>query len=149
MSDQTRPWPRLSAVQRWGPAALVLVVFAALGAVATTRSPSGTTTTKSPTTQASLADNPDLPRTYAEASQDGSARETTWANCDTTTGRIKFPSVYAPPCVPEATGSNGGATYQGCHRRHHHDRLLLGAGQRHHRLDRRPARQARGDRRER
>jgi hypothetical protein len=113
MSDQTRPWPRLSVLQRWGPAALVIVVCAALGAVATTRSPSGTSTEKAPTTQATLADNPELPRTYAEAKKGGTAGDTTWANCDTSTGKIKFPSVYAPPCVPKATGNNGGATYQG------------------------------------
>jgi len=33
--------------------------------------------------------------------------------CDTTTGRIKVPSIYAPPCVEPFTGDNGGATYQG------------------------------------
>ena len=33
--------------------------------------------------------------------------------CDTATGRIKIPSLYAPPCVPPLQGSNGGATYQG------------------------------------
>jgi hypothetical protein len=34
-------------------------------------------------------------------------------NCDTTTGRIKIPSAYAPPCVAPFTGKNGGATSQG------------------------------------
>jgi ABC-type branched-subunit amino acid transport system substrate-binding protein len=34
-------------------------------------------------------------------------------NCDTTTGRVKIPSVYAPPCVEQFTGNNGGATGQG------------------------------------
>ena len=34
-------------------------------------------------------------------------------NCDTTTGRVKIPSVYAPPCVQQFTGKNGGATSQG------------------------------------
>jgi hypothetical protein len=34
-------------------------------------------------------------------------------NCDTTTGRVKIPSVYAPPCVQPFTGKNGGATSQG------------------------------------
>src|SRR5215218_9229295 len=31
-------------------------------------------------------------------------------NCDTTTGRVKIPSVYAPPCVQPFTGKNAGAT---------------------------------------
>jgi ABC-type branched-subunit amino acid transport system substrate-binding protein len=34
-------------------------------------------------------------------------------NCDTTTGRVKIPSVYAPPCVQPFTGKNGGSTSQG------------------------------------
>lgn len=34
-------------------------------------------------------------------------------NCDTTTGRVKIPTVYAPPCVQPFTGKNGGATSQG------------------------------------
>ena len=34
-------------------------------------------------------------------------------NCDPATGRIKVPTIYAPPCVPVFSGDNGGATYQG------------------------------------
>ena len=34
-------------------------------------------------------------------------------NCDTTTGRVKIPSVYAPPCIQPFQGNNGGATAQG------------------------------------
>jgi hypothetical protein len=34
-------------------------------------------------------------------------------NCDLATGRIRMPTVYAPPCVPPFRGDNGGATTQG------------------------------------
>jgi hypothetical protein len=34
-------------------------------------------------------------------------------NCDPATGRIKVPTVYAPPCVPPFSGDNGGATAPG------------------------------------
>lgn len=34
-------------------------------------------------------------------------------NCDAGTGRIRLPSVYAPPCVPLFTGNNDGNTYPG------------------------------------
>jgi hypothetical protein len=34
-------------------------------------------------------------------------------DCDPATGRVKIPSLYAFPCVPAFSGSNGGATYQG------------------------------------
>jgi hypothetical protein len=37
----------------------------------------------------------------------------TSASCDPATGRVKIPSIYAPPCVPDFSGDNGGATYQG------------------------------------
>lgn len=35
------------------------------------------------------------------------------AGCDQATGRIKVPTIFAPPCVPAFGGNNGGATYQG------------------------------------
>src|SRR5687767_14484116 len=35
------------------------------------------------------------------------------ADCDTSTGRIKVPTIAAPPCVPPFSGDNGGSTYQG------------------------------------
>ena len=35
------------------------------------------------------------------------------ADCDTTTGRIKVPTKFAPPCMPAFTGSNGGKTWNG------------------------------------
>jgi hypothetical protein len=34
-------------------------------------------------------------------------------DCDPETGRIRLPSVYAPPCVEPFAGDNGGATHQG------------------------------------
>src|SRR5260370_19559973 len=36
-------------------------------------------------------------------------------NCDVTTGRVKLPTVYAPPCVQPVTGKNGGETSQRVH----------------------------------
>ncbi|HMC38364.1 MAG TPA: hypothetical protein VKI19_01800, partial [Acidimicrobiales bacterium] len=33
--------------------------------------------------------------------------------CDPKTGRDMLPTLYAPPCVPAWSGSNGGATYNG------------------------------------
>ena len=35
------------------------------------------------------------------------------ADCDTTTGRIKVPTKFAPPCLPAFSGSNGGKTWNG------------------------------------
>lgn len=39
--------------------------------------------------------------------------DTSSPNCDPATGRIRVPTFYAPPCLPEFSGDNGGATYQG------------------------------------
>lgn len=113
MSDDKRPWPKMSPLQRWGPMVLVLATIVALAAVATNRTPTSTTATATSTTVRSYADNPALPITYAEAKAKGTTTRYRWANCDPTTGRIRYPSVYAPPCVPEVSGSNGGATSQG------------------------------------
>ncbi|HET6874183.1 MAG TPA: hypothetical protein VFH70_05355 [Acidimicrobiales bacterium] len=33
--------------------------------------------------------------------------------CDPATGRVKIPSLYAPPCEPPYNGNNGGSTYPG------------------------------------
>ena len=41
------------------------------------------------------------------------AEEAMTAACDPATGRIKVPTIYAPPCVPAFAGDNGGSTYQG------------------------------------
>lgn len=38
---------------------------------------------------------------------------TTDPACDPTTGRVRMPTLYAPPCVPPFSGSNGGGTYNG------------------------------------
>jgi len=55
-----------------------------------------------------------VPITYATAAKEGKTSSYDWGpQCDHHTGRLKMPSVYAPPCVPVPTGSNGGATSSG------------------------------------
>jgi hypothetical protein len=53
-----------------------------------------------------------LPITYQEAQKAGTVGDHDWGDgCDTTRGRIKMPSVYAPPCEvarPGVTGGNSG-----------------------------------------
>jgi ABC-type branched-subunit amino acid transport system substrate-binding protein len=53
------------------------------------------------------------PMTPVKAKLQGKTNVDFGPNCDTTTGRVKIPSVYAPPCVQPFTGKNGGATSQG------------------------------------
>jgi ABC-type branched-subunit amino acid transport system substrate-binding protein len=53
------------------------------------------------------------PMTPLKAKLQGKTNVDFGPNCDTTTGRVKIPSVYAPPCVQPFTGKNGGATSDG------------------------------------
>ena len=53
------------------------------------------------------------PMTTLKAKLQGKTNIDFGPNCDTTTGRVKIPSVYSPPCVQPFTGKNGGATSQG------------------------------------
>lgn len=58
--------------------------------------------------------NPDLPVTFEEAALAGEVEDHDWGDgCDRITGRVKMPSVYAPPCVPVFDGDNGGETSPG------------------------------------
>jgi hypothetical protein len=53
------------------------------------------------------------PMTTLKAKLQGKTNIDFGPNCDTATGRVKIPTVYAPPCVQPFTGKNGGATSQG------------------------------------
>lgn len=106
-----RPWPHVGPLRRYGPAVLVLLAVVGAGAVATTRV--GTSTTAAPARAASPA-SAAIPLTYAVAAREGHAADYHWGpRCDPATGRLKMPTVYAPPCVPLFSGRNGGSTSNG------------------------------------
>jgi hypothetical protein len=115
----SRPWPHVGSLRRFGPVALVVAGLVAGGTVATVRSQTATGTVSpgaesSTQRQSDPADNPALPVTYPMAKQAGHTSAYHWqAGCDFSTGRLSVPSVYAPPCVPAFSGSNGGATTNG------------------------------------
>ena len=110
MTDpQTRPWPKLSLLQRYGPLILVVALVAGAGVVATAKG-KGTSTDgpAAPTESAAkgYAQDPRLPVTYADAEKAGTLDQYDWGDrCDPETGRVAFPSVYAPPCVPVWKGA--------------------------------------------
>ncbi|MGH9306472.1 MAG: hypothetical protein ACRD0I_06265 [Acidimicrobiales bacterium] len=52
------------------------------------------------------------PMTPARAKSEGKSVNF-GSNCDPRTGRIKVPTIYAPPCVAPMTGGNGGTTSPG------------------------------------
>jgi hypothetical protein len=107
-------------LKRYGPIIGIVVVVAIVAVIAIVagRNNNSTTSASGPagTTagEVGLTGLADVPMTYDEAKQQGKEGSTTWVdNCDTSTGKIKMPSVYAPPCLPKFTGDNGGPTSQG------------------------------------
>lgn len=107
------PPPRASLVARFGPLTAVLVAIGLVAALASTgRVPASDVTATGTSTAGSS--NAKLPITWAEAKTAGTTGQQDWGpNCDTKTGRVKVPSVYAPPCEVDRPGVKGGATYQG------------------------------------
>lgn len=128
----TRP-ARPGVVRRFGPVGVVVVALLLVAVLATVKGRSGgeTGVAAGPVTQDECGEessdptlNPDLPILFSEASQgidddcDGEVDRTLgdfeWdEGCDKVTGRVRLPSVYAPPCVPAFRGDNGGETSPG------------------------------------
>ncbi len=110
-----RPWPRVSRLRIAAPVVLIVAALVAAGVSATVREHSGTTSTTTPVTTAQQVARTSVPITYAVAEKAGRAADYDWGpECDHKTGRLKMPSVYAPPCVPVVTPThNGGATSSG------------------------------------
>src|SRR5215467_4532655 len=112
---------RGSAVKRWGPLAVIAALLLVVGAVVITRNggsggksgaePSGEAQNVSWTTPGKAgapAPTGKMPVTYAEAKAAGDAAKLHWSSlCDTGTGKVKMPSVFALPCVPAFSGDNG------------------------------------------
>jgi len=107
---------RSSALKRYGPVIGIVAVVAIVAVVSVVAGRGGSNESATKTTGASgpAAGVKDVPITYDEAKQAGTAANQQWPdNCDTSTGRLKIPSVYAPPCLPKFTGDNGGTTSPG------------------------------------
>jgi len=106
------PPPRPSAIARFGPLAVVLVAIALVAMFASTGRD-----------EAAVASGPDsevgsakqqIPITFEQAQKQAAVADYDFGpKCDPTTGRVKIPSAYAPPCVAAPEGVTGGATYQG------------------------------------
>jgi hypothetical protein len=110
-----RPWPRVSLLRRVGPVVLIVAALVAAGITATVNENNSTTLATTPSGGGQVAHST-VPLTYAAAAKIGKTAAYDWGSeCDHQTGRLKIPTVYAPPCVPvPAAGSNnGGATSSG------------------------------------
>ena len=103
--------PRSNSIRRYGPIIAIVVVIAAVAAVAIVlQDDSGEEATAATTT--SFVAVEDLPPTFEEAQTQGLDLDF-GDRCDPTTGTVKVPAAFAPPCVPIFTGENGGATARG------------------------------------
>jgi hypothetical protein len=110
-----RPWPRVSRLRIAAPVVLIVAALVAAGITATMHENTthGTTTSTGAGSTAPGARS-SVPLTYAAAAKLGQTGASDWGNqCDHKTGRLKMPTVYAPPCVPVSQGANGGNTSSG------------------------------------
>lgn len=104
--------PRASAVQRYGPLVLILVAIVLLG-VLTVTSKGTTATTASSSGGTAPVGTSKVPVMFNDAKSQGGDLSAYGDRCDPATGRIKMPTIFAPPCVPVFSGDNGGATTNG------------------------------------
>src|SRR5438876_10085975 len=109
---------RGSVLKRYAPFIAVIVVVAVVvlivglvnnddnkGAVSTNTGANGSTGSQNFS---------DVPILYSEAKAKGTLDKYTWQDhCDKETGAVAIPILNPPPCVPAASGSNGGATSPG------------------------------------
>jgi hypothetical protein len=105
-------------LRRSGPLVAIVVALVAMGvAVGANLGKSSTSAATSPTstpaaTPAGL--QPAGVLSWSRAKAEGKTASINWgARCDTSTGRLKYPSFFAGECYAPFTGDNGGATYQG------------------------------------
>jgi hypothetical protein len=111
-----RPWPRVSRLRIAAPVVLIVAALVAAGITATVHetTSNGSTTTTTGAGRAAPGTPSGVPLTFAAAAKLGKSGAFDWGTeCDHKTGRLKIPTVYAPPCVPVSPGANGGDTSSG------------------------------------
>jgi hypothetical protein len=103
-------------LRRSGPLIGILVAVVAAGVVVGINrgksSSNATTTTTLPSAASDF--RPAGVLSWSQAKDEGKTASIDWgARCDTTTGKLMFPSFFAGECYAPFSGDNGGATYQG------------------------------------
>jgi hypothetical protein len=97
-----------------GPVVVIVVALVAAGVSATVHESNGTAVSPARTASGQALPPSTVPVTYGAAAKLGKAADYDWGpECDQKTGRLKVPSVYAPPCVPVSSRPNGGSTSGG------------------------------------
>jgi hypothetical protein len=115
MQPTTTPPPRSSAVRRYGPIIAIVGVIAVIAVVvvATKGGDDKAASGGSATTTVPTANRPGV-LSFSQAKAEGKEGSIDWGDrCDTTTGKLKYPSFFAGECYAPFTGDNGGATATG------------------------------------
>lgn len=111
MTPRTQtPPPRSSVVARFGPLAVILIALGAVGFLSSTGSDSTSTASTENKSESGSA-NAQLPVYFQDAKEEDELDQYDFGpTCDPETGRVKVPSLYAPPCVaprPDVTRDAG------------------------------------------
>lgn len=104
-------------VRRSGPLVGIIVALVVAGLVVGINRDNGSSTTATAgTAPASLgvAAQPAGVLSWSQAKAEGKTTSIDWgARCDTSIGKLKYPSYFAGECYAPFFGDNGGSTYQG------------------------------------
>jgi hypothetical protein len=105
---------RTSGLKRYGPLLAIVAVVAVIAVVVIVASRGSNDDTASTDTTSGLAASRAGVVSWTDAEAAGTTDSIDWGDrCDTSIGRVKFPSFFAPECYKPFTGDNGGATSTG------------------------------------
>lgn len=101
-------------VRRNGPAVLLALAIVAATVVAVANRGKSSTTATATRVPAAATFQPAGVLSWSQAKAEAKTASVNWGpRCDTSTGKLKFPSFFAGECYAPFSGDNGGATYQG------------------------------------
>jgi hypothetical protein len=105
---------RTSGLKRYGPLIAIAVVVAVIAVIVTVASRGSDDNTASTDTTSGLAASREDVVSWSDAEAAGTTGSINWGDrCDTSIGKVAFPSFFAGECYAPFTGDNGGATSTG------------------------------------
>ena len=115
MQPSTPPPSSSTALKRYGPIVAIVAVVAIIAVVVVARSGDSTKTDASGTTDTTSASaTRDGVLSFTQAKAQGKVDSVNWGDrCDTTLGKLKYPSFFAGDCFAPYSGDNGGSTATG------------------------------------
>jgi type II secretory pathway pseudopilin PulG len=105
---------RTSGLKRYGPLIAIVVVVAVIAVIVIVASRGSDDKTASTDSTSALAASRAGVISWSQAEAAGTTDSIDWGDrCDTSIGKVKFPSFFAPECYAPYNGDNGGATATG------------------------------------